>query len=337
MIGYYIHHHGIGHRTRAASIAAELGQPVVGLSSLPPPGGASPYDDWVPLARDDTAADAEDPTARGALHWAPRGDAGLRDRMSAIAAWVDRHHPAAVVVDVSVEVAVMLRLLGVPVVVVAMPGDRADPAHQLAYRLADAVLAFWTQDVYDPPWLVTHRDRTHFLGACSRFDGRPRPIRASGPRPTGVLLCGTGGGSITAAERAVLPTEWEWQLLGGDGTAAVDNWVDDPWPALCAADVVITHAGQNALAEVAAAGRPAVVVPQPRPHHEQRRTAEALAAAGVVHTVPAWPDPADWPAALGRACALGGSGWARWRPGNAAARAVEVITAVSAAGRRTRR
>ncbi|MEJ7702693.1 MAG: hypothetical protein WKF47_03015 [Geodermatophilaceae bacterium] len=216
MIGYYIHHHGRGHLMRATSISAALDQPVVGLSSLPSPAGTSPYRDWVQLARDDAADSVADPTAGGVLHWAPRDDAGLRERMAAIAAWVDRFHPAAVVVDVSIEVAALLRLLGVPVIIVAMPGDREDPAHQLAYRLADAVLAFWTREVYDPSWLTAHHDRTHFVGALSRFDDRARPGCEPTRRRTAVLLGGAG------AARSARPTARAYRSTGS-GNISVGN------------------------------------------------------------------------------------------------------------------
>lgn len=321
MIGYYIHHQGHGHRSRAGSIAAAVDDRVVGLSSLPPPTGASPYADWLQLDRDDSADTATDPTAGGALHWAPRHDPGQRQRLAALASWVQRSRPAAIVVDVSVEIAVFVRLLGVPVIVVAMPGDRGDPAHQLAYRMADAILAFWPRAIYDPPWLAGHLARTHFVGALSRFDKRARVAAQSRTRPTAVLLNGTGGNAFEA--HRLLPSGWHWQTLGGA------SWLDDPWPTLCAADVVVTHAGQNALAEVAAAGRPAVVLPQPRPHQEQQRTAAALAAAGVAHVVTEWPETHNWPATLDRARQIGGSGWARWRPGNAAESAATVIDAVA--------
>ena len=82
--------------------------------------------------------------------------------MTGIAAWVASTAPRLVVVDVSVEVAGFVRLLGVPVVVMAGPGHRDDPVHQLGYRLATAILAPWPREVYDPaylqPWAakVTH-------------------------------------------------------------------------------------------------------------------------------------------------------------------------------------
>ena len=83
------------------------------------------------------------------------------------------------------------------------------------------------------------------------------------------------------------------------------HWVDDVWSRLCKADVVVSHAGQNAVAEIAAARRPAVLVAERRPHDEQIHTARALAAAGVVRLADSWedvvaamvgsrPDPALW-------------------------------------------
>ncbi|MDF2826049.1 MAG: UDP-N-acetylglucosamine:LPS N-acetylglucosamine transferase, partial [Mycobacterium sp.] len=81
-----------------------------------------PFAATVTLARDDTADTVAEPTAHGALHWVPHHDTGLQERMQTIAQWVADARPAAVVVDVSVEVATFVRLLGVPVIVVAQPG-----------------------------------------------------------------------------------------------------------------------------------------------------------------------------------------------------------------------
>ncbi|QGA07533.1 hypothetical protein GFH29_09135 [Nocardioides sp. dk884] len=113
---------------------------------------------------------------------------------------------------------------------------------------------------------------------------------------------------------------WEWQVCGPPGP-----WVADPHALVCDADVVITHAGQNAVAEVAAARRPAVLVPQDRPHEEQRVSAAAIGAGG-------WPVlveetfPSDgWAARLERAAALDGRRWASWCDGAAAQRFAAVL------------
>lgn len=330
MIGYYVHHVGSGHLRNATCIAAALDQDVTGLSSLPRPAGWQGR--WIELERDDRGDTVRDPSAHGRLHWAPSHDRGLAARMARIAAWIDTERPAALVVDVSVEVAVFARLMGVPVVVRAMPGDRSDRAHQLGYSLADAILANWpalgdmARDLR--PWA----DRTHHIGGLSRFAGRSTTA-PSHPRPRVLVLQGAGGTSVrlvdVAAAAAATPG-WDWHRLGPGA------WSEDPWPELCAADVVVSHAGLGALADVAAAGRPAVVVPEDRPHDEQRVTARALAEAGIAVTAERWPEAHQWPDVLARALALGGSGWAGWRTDGAAERAARVIETVTDEFHRTR-
>lgn len=131
---------------------------------------------------------------------------------------------------------------------------------------------------------------------------------------------GSGGRDISTAEvaaaRAASPG-WQWTTLGGpDG-----RWSADPWPALCAADVVVTHAGQNALAECAAARRPAVVVPQERPFGEQAATGRALTRGRLAVVATRWPKARDWTALLEQARVHGGECWSRWAPGDGAAHA----------------
>lgn len=327
MIGYYVHHHGRGHLSRALAIAAAIDGPVTGLSSLPAPtewrGG------WVRLPADDDVS-PQDADAHGRLHWVPLGSDGLRARMARIARWIDEQRPAAIVVDVSVEVALLARLHGVPVVVVAMPGERTDPAHELGYAIADAVICTWPPEATGlldglPPLGV----RLHAVGAIARFASAQTT-----PPPTGgcrvVVLGGAGGDTFTAdavgRARDATPG-WAWTHLGANGA-----WTDDPWAALLAASVVVTHAGEGAIAEVAAARRPAVVIPQPRPHGEQLRTAAVLAEPGWPAIVrSSWPND-GWPALLEEAAALDATGWQRWNDGGGARRAAAVIAAVGDRG-----
>ncbi len=334
MIGYYVHHVGQGHLRNATCIAAALDGEVTGLSSLPRP--KCWHGPWIQLERDDSGQAVRDPSAHGRLHWAPRGDPGLSARMARIAAWIDTTRPRALVVDVSVEVAVFARLMGVPVVVRALPGDRADPAHQLGYALADAIVANWPGLGDMARDLTRWADRTHHVGGLSRFAGRSAtaaPNTAPNARPTVLVLQGSGGTTVgpadVAAAAAATPS-WDWRRLGPGA------WAEDPWPHLCAADVVVTHAGLGSLADVAAAGRPAVVIPEDRPHDEQRATARALAEAGVAVTSEHWPHDSSWPDLLARALALGGAGWQEWRTDGAAARAARIIEAVAGQGHHTR-
>ncbi len=320
MIGYYVHHHGRGHLHRAEAILAHTGEPGTILSSLPGP--------WVTLPRDDDAP-VTDPAPGGRLHWAPRHHPGLRARMAAIARWIDEHDPRLLVVDVSVEVAVLARTMGVPVVVVAMRGDRLDAPHVLGYDLADALLAPWADTYPEPGWPAHWLAKTHHVGAFSRFDGRRHTPRV--PGRVAVLLGAGGTGGDADAELATAAgatPDRVWDVLGARG-----RWDEDPWPALCAADVVVTHAGQNAVAEVAAARRPAVVLPQSRPFGEQHATATALERGGLAVVRRTWPRPGEWADCLAQAAGLGGAGWDRWAPGDGAIRAARVVDELACAAR----
>ncbi|MEU0787693.1 glycosyltransferase [Streptomyces sp. NPDC006173] len=330
MIGYYIHHQGSGHLNRARTIAANSTLSVTGLSTLRAP------DDWpgpwIRLPADDDGEPGKfgDVTAGGRLHWAPLRHTGLRGRMAGIAHWIATATPRLFVSDVSVEVALLARLLGVPIAAVAMRGERNDPPHQMAYDLASLLLAPWPASLPEPGWSAHWYAKTVYTGAFSRFDRRARLQAAKeattreGPRQA-LLLLGSGGtdvspGEVKAAQEAT--PGWQWTMLGGlDG-----SWSADPWPALCAADVVITHAGQNALAECAAARRPAVVVPQERPFGEQTATGRALTRGRLAVVTPKWPNAEEWPSLLDQAHRLGGDGWTRWAPGDGATRAANALT-----------
>lgn len=325
MIGYYAHHQGAGHLSRAAIVASHLAEPVTLLSSAISASG--PFTEQVVLASDADHPDStQDPTAHGALHWVPLHDRGLQRRMSQIATWIERSRPRALVVDVSVEVATLARLLGVPVVTVAMPGRRDDPAHRLGYRVSRLIIAPWPREVYDPPWLRPFADRTHYVGAFSRYDDRSAPP-ARLPYRSGTVLCGAGGSSLNPGTLTALMDEnpsITWDVVGGPA-----GWRHEIWPALVAADVVVSHGGQNAVAEIAAARRPAVLVPESRPYDEQRDACTALRRAGLARTCATWSEVS----AELDAPAMDPARWARWSPPGAAAQAARLIDRVAAGDR----
>ncbi|MCW2823363.1 MAG: hypothetical protein JWQ91_280 [Aeromicrobium sp.] len=325
MIGYYVHHHGRGHLHRAMVVTAQLSVTVTGLSSLPRPAG---WDGpWIQLPRDDAGDAPTDPEAHGRLHWVPAHDPGLRGRMATIGGWIEAARPALLMVDVSVEVLLLARLHGIPVVTMVLPGDRRDAGHVLAHGVADRVLAVWPPDAGEMVVGIPHGVDVHRVGALSRFDtriGEPL-LRPSGPRRRVVVLAGAGGSNLTprdVAEARAQTPEWHWDILD----ARSGRWVEDPWPLLQNADVIVTHGGQNALAEVAAARRPAIVIPQARPHAEQVTTARVLARSGR------WPAVAhatfaslEWADRLSTAAALPGEDWSGWNDGHAAERLAVVL------------
>lgn len=306
MIGYYVHQHGFGHLARAMNIGERLNRPVTVLTSRPIP-DPHPFTAVVELPRDDGA------------------DEGCGDRMGAILAWVKAAQPEVFVVDMSVEVAVFVRLLGIPVVVMALPGNRIDAPHRLAHRMADQIIAAWPR-LRVPSWLQPHEGKTAFVGGISRFEGRQRIVGDHCGTKV-VVLAGAEGTCVHEGE--VGPSEdgpaVAWTSLG----ESAQDWTADPWPQLSAADLVITHAGQNCIADAAAAARPTIVIPQSRPYDEQRATAEVLHRYQLAVVLPRWPQQRAWPALLHRAKVLDTQRWKLWEVDGAANRAAAEIEATA--------
>jgi hypothetical protein len=325
VIGYYVHHRGRGHLQRARAITAQLDEDHTVLSSLRRPEGWEGL--WIEL--DSDQADRKEPceqTARGAFHWAPLQHPGMRARMAQIADWIGTAQPAAVVCDVSVEVACFARLMGVPVITIALPGVRADAPHLLGYGLSEAIIAPWPGGLGSTKWPTDWCEKIHAVGAFSRFDQRTRATQArqSSVRTVAVLM-GAGGSEVShrdLADAAAATPSWSWRAYGPG------HWIEDPWPALCDATVIVTHAGQNAISEVAAARRPAVVIPQSRPFEEQLSTARILRRERLAVVPERWPEPRAWPALLEQALSLGGERWTVWNDGQGVRRAAQVIEGV---------
>lgn len=311
-IGYYVHHHGEGHRQRAMAIAAAspgrftlIGTGVETLSG--------PFDvlelpddriDGKGFSGEDGAADRPN-----SLHYAPIGHPGVRERMRRVAAWIAEMRPALMIVDVSVEVAMLARLCATPTVYVRLAGARWDAAHLDAFRGAQGLLAPFDRRCEDgaaPEWVRAKTCYVAGLGATTTSSGRAGNV---------VLAAfGRGGARSTAAdlaEAARATPDRRWRAIGpidpiDDAPANLDiaGWVDGATEEIAAADVVVAGAGDGVLAAVAAAGRPFVCIPEDRPFAEQRAKAVALEGAGAAVVLSRWPDACSWPRVLQQAEAL---------------------------------
>ena len=304
------------------------------------------------LARDDDPPTLGDVTAARSLHWVPLGHSGLRERATQIVRWAEEERGTVLVSDVSVEVLLLARLLSIPPVAVALRGRRMDRAHALGYDVARAIIAPWprlTHGQWPQPWL----DKTVWVGPVSRFDGRARVQGRCGQvGRCVVLMLGRGGDSMTEAvlREAAAVADTHWHLLGRPADPATDcpadpdgngaapglverlGWLADPWPVLCRADVVVAAAGDAAIADVAAAGRPLIAVPQHRPFDEQQAQAAALVRQWLCLSIPSWPDRQSWPRLLDRAESLGGTGWSAYYDGRGSARMAAALLEMAERG-----
>jgi len=331
VIGWYIHHHGHGHVSRFLAVVPHLRTPVIAFSSMPRPAGLPAETEWVELPPDADAFEGPDgtvdprdaePTARGHLHWAPLGHPGHRARLSMIAAVAAERSLAAFVVDVSAEVVVLARLLGLRTIAVTQPGRRTDPPHALAYDLADRIVAPWAPGAVPAAGLHAHGDRAVWTGGISRFDGRPAPA----PRAErSVLLLGRvlEPGAREDVVARLSGRGWHVTAVGHDDASRIA----DPWPLLARSAVVVSAAGQNSVADLAAADARAVVIAQDRPFDEQHHTAEALERWGLARRCDGDVGAAELVETVERA-AHDTPDWSRWQVDGAAGRMATAVEAV---------
>ncbi|GGB65750.1 glycosyltransferase [Blastomonas aquatica] len=340
-IGYYVHHHGAGHLTRARVIRDATNLPVTMLGSRIGAEGIALPDDRLDEGFDGRDHAADRPKV---LHYAPLDHDGIRSRVARIAQWIEHARPALMIVDVSVEVAMLARLASVPVLNVRLSGRRDDPAHLEAFRGAQALIAPFAREIEHPTtpeWVCA---KTFYAPGLT--DAAPVQSTASG----GVLvILGEGGTSLTAqaiAEAASACPQHQWRVVGNMSAppACPTNlvfagWCESVGNEVANASVVVGAAGNGVVGLVMASDRPFVCIPEPRPFGEQHATASGLQLAGAAIIHPSWPDAQDWPAIIASALALdpavrrtmydpqAASKLARWLEEQASARGTQEMAA----------
>lgn len=302
-IGYYVHHHGDGHRQRALQIAAQAPDRfvLIGSGLAGRTGGVRCLD--VPddrLTGSHAFAGEDQQNARPhVLHYAPLQHDGIRKRVSMIARWIAAERPALMVVDVSVEIAMLARLAATPTVYMRLSGTRSDPPHLDAFRSASHLIAPYQRDLDDPntpSWIV--RKTKYFCGFAASAPAR------SESRNTVLVVTGAGGdpsdGSALAAAARAMP-EWQWRVVGpvsetveAPANLTLLGWVDNVGHELRGATVVVGAAGDGLVANLAANPRPFICIPETRPFSEQKAKAVRLQHLGAAVVIDGWPVPSRW-------------------------------------------
>lgn len=323
-ISYYAHHMGSGHLRHARRILDSGLFELQVASTGERNGNLLPARaNYVSLPPDVSASSMAQPVTGGYLHYAPTGT-HIVDRFATLNQAWQWFGPDVVMVDVSVEVALFAKLSGYRVALRRMPGTRTDPAHALAYDIADALFAYYPEQLEDPLHLQKYGHKSHYLAV-------PEPqLNRSGPETTSTLLtsgfsqrptvvvqtslgASIGQAAIIRAARAT--PQWTWHVLGSvhdDGGQLPENLqlhavVPDPEAWMAKATVVITSAGHNAVVAAAASGRPALIIAEQRPFNEQHCFAQMLHQATGCMVEDSWDSPVDWNATLERTAVSDGS------------------------------
>lgn len=313
-IGYYVHHQGDGHRRRALAIAHQSPDDFVllgtGLSGRTEGLGCVDLPDDRPDGSGGGDASDSQATRPQALHYAPTGHDGLRRRVARVAEWIAAERPALLVVDVSVEIAMLARLAATPTVYVRLSGTRDDQPHLEAFRGARAIIAPFHADLDEPavePWI---RDKTRYCPGLTL----QRPTQDV-DHDTVLAVFGKGGdpGDSDRLVRAAAATpSVNWRVIGpvtASNAALPTNltilgWVENAQDEIARAGVVVGAAGDGLVTAALAADRPLICLAEPRPFDEQVSKARRLEALGAALAIGVWPEPLEWPLLLARARAL---------------------------------
>ena len=342
-IGYYVHHHGDGHRQRAMAIASAAPR---GMFTLIGTGLAGRTDDVACLDLPDDRLlmsdgfDGRDEAVHrpDALHYAPYHHDGVRSRTAMLTGWIAQEQPSLIVVDVSVEIAMLARLAATPTVYVRLGGLRDDHAHLEAFRGAKALLAPFHQDLDDQQTAAWVRARTRFCpGLTMAGHGLPDENRETVLVVNGLGGVDGNGDDLAAAARAT--PALNWRVIGPvsppgspPDNLALLGWVENAQAEIAAAGTVIGAAGDGLVNAVIATQRPFICLPQSRPFGEQAAKARRLAALEAAIVVDEWPHASKWPALIAMARALNPDALRRLHDPDGARRAAEFLVTTAQEG-----
>lgn len=286
MIGYYAHSHGSGHCNYASLFAKVFGKWLTVFTDR-----RHAFDsgtEIVMLENEDPDGSEYDrntfPEPR-ALHYAPVNIAKITRRNRAILENVLARDISLLIIDVSVEMAMLARVSSIPYAYVRLMGNRTDIAHLNAFEGASFLLAYFPREmesVDTPLWIV---DKTVYLGFLSKYTFekvakvRPKEYK-TGENP--VLLYLTGFGGSRSLDFGNLVNSYDIFAIGPpqmgkkiSGTIQL-GVVESTRRFLEHADIVVAACGSNTTSEILSLGKRFIAVAEKRQYGEQELMAKNL-------------------------------------------------------------
>lgn len=318
-IGYYAHHHGSGHCRQIDKLAAllplEYRQQLTIFTSLTPEAYIFANIDEQQVVRLHAEDERTDDVLKGragahwqpaSLHYSPVGNTDIQKRSHQILDTIYQRHIDLMIIDVSVEVAMLCRAASVPYLYVRLPGLRDDTPHLEAFAGALALLAPYPQVLeaaMTPNWVAqktlyldfinpakndtsSHEDFVKMLMTLTDDDKALAALSTSAQIVT--VIKGYGGHEAIDAKlpelRRLLPHAFIISLGPIDDTmhryVDIATHVNDVTSFIEHSDYLLMACGLNAVAQVYYYATPLVVLPDDRPHQEQEMMAQALVAQG---------------------------------------------------------
>ena len=323
-LGYYAHHHGSGHCRQIDKLAAllptEARQQLTVFTSVTSDAYMFAAIDEAQVVRLPAEDERADDVLAGragqywqpaSLHYSPVGNSDIQQRSHKILDTIYQRRIDLMIIDVSVEVAMLCRAASVPYLYVRLPGLRDDEPHLNAFAGALALLAPYPRTLEStktPEWISQKTLYLDFINTQQRdaqtyqdfikhlmqliTDKKALSMMLNDKdkdTPTIVtVIKGYGGHQAIDAKlpelRQLLPYAFIISLgpIDEDKRHYVDIAVDvsDVTPFIEHSDYLLMVCGLNAVAQAYDYATPLVVLPDDRPHQEQEVMAEALIAQG---------------------------------------------------------
>ena len=318
-IGYYAHHHGSGHCRQADKLAAllppHLQHQLIVFTSFPDDRyhfttikevQIIRLQDEDELAEDVLVGRAGQYWQPSSLHYSPVGNKDIRMRSWQLLDTIKQRQIDLMIIDVSVEVAMLCRVASVPYLYVRLPGERDDMPHIGAFTGALGILAPYPKALEaaaTPNWV---RQKTlyldflaskafnslspaEFLSYLASLAPSTVPFFDKSAQPSIVtVIKGYGGHQAIddklATLRDALPSAFIISLGPIDDYARqfvdIATEVEEVTPFIVHSDLLVMATGLNSIAQVYQWQTPVVVLPDERPHREQEVMAEALITQG---------------------------------------------------------
>ena len=203
------------------------------------------------------------------------------ERAKALAEAIQRYKPKAFYCDGVPELAIMVRGMGVPVVLVHLPGNvMDDPTQVFAHELADHIMAHFPSSLEQANYEFT--SKTYYSGYISKYAGSELKRSNRSDINNVTVLLGYNNYDESVLKNITKVQNTKFTIIGNKRDYDLDKNCIQLGPVKdvsesIAGEAVISAAGQNTIAELLSLGKCLILLPEPRPYDEQVVHADVLA------------------------------------------------------------
>lgn len=203
------------------------------------------------------------------------------ERAKALAEAIELYKPKAFYCDGVPELAIMVRGMGVPVVLVHLPGNlKNDPTQVFAHELADHIVAHFPSSLEQTNYPFA--SKTYYSGYISQYAGHGLNQNNRSDIYHVTVLLGYDNYDETVLKNMTKDQNTQFTIIGNRRDYDLDKNCIQLGPVkdireAIAGEVVISAAGQNTVAELLSLGKRLILLPEPRPYDEQVVHANVLA------------------------------------------------------------